>query len=167
MGKVLALIGGGLLFTVLFPFLFGIIGKTFTGMLQMQGEYALRNAMGIPCILIGSGMLVWSVKSFWTDGGGTPAPFAAPQRLVITGPYRYCRNPIQLGAMFLYFGMGATADSLITGASMLILALVVGTLYHRTIEEKELRMRFGAEYEEYRRRTPFLVPRFRQPSRRS
>jgi protein-S-isoprenylcysteine O-methyltransferase Ste14 len=62
--------------------------------------------------------------------------------------------------MIMYFGMGAVADSTITGVTMFGLALILGTLYHRLIEEKELKRRFGAEYEEYRRRTPFLLPRF-------
>jgi protein-S-isoprenylcysteine O-methyltransferase Ste14 len=160
--KVLSLIGGGMIFLVLFPFLLGLIGKTAAGRLPAEGSLFLRYTLGIPGITVGLGILLWSVKVFWSAGGGTPAPVAAPQRLVITGPYRYCRNPIQLGAMFLYFGMGAAADSIITGACMLGLALILGTLYHRFIEEKELRRRFGAEYEEYHRRTPFLFPRLRR-----
>jgi protein-S-isoprenylcysteine O-methyltransferase Ste14 len=28
------------------------------------------------------------------------------------------------------------------------------------VEEKELEQRFGLEYLEYKRRTPFLIPRF-------
>ena len=160
--KVLSLIGGGMIFLLLFPFLLGLIGKTITGTLPSKGSLTLRYAMGIPSIAVGLGILIWSVKVFWSAGGGTPALAAAPQRLVTTGPYGYCRNPIQLGAMFLYFGMGAVADSMIMGATMFGLALALGTLYHRYIEEKELQSRFGAEYEDYCCRTPFLFPRFRR-----
>jgi protein-S-isoprenylcysteine O-methyltransferase Ste14 len=160
MFKVLALIGGGIIFLVLFPFLLGIIGRNVAETLPSKDDLAIRYAIGIPSVAVGLGILIWAVKAFWSSGGGTPAPFAAPQRLVTTGPYSHCRNPIQLGAMILYFGMGTVADAMITGVSMFGLALILGTLYHRLIEEKELQRRFGAEYEAYRRKTPFLFPRF-------
>jgi len=33
-------------------------------------------------------------------------------------------------------------------------------IYIKLIEEKELEGRFGSEYAEYKKRTPFLIPRF-------
>ena len=62
--------------------------------------------------------------------------------------------------MILYFGMGAVADSIIAGTGMSGLALILGALYHSCIEEKELQRRFGEQYLQYRKRTPFLIPRF-------
>jgi protein-S-isoprenylcysteine O-methyltransferase Ste14 len=45
-----------------------------------------------------------------------------------------------------------------------MVVLLFGTLllllYVKGIEEKELPQRFGEEYLEYKRRTPFLIPRF-------
>lgn len=158
--KVLSLVGGGILFVVLIPFLLGIIGRSAAGTLLPREGFAIRYSVGIPAIAVGLGILIWAVKAFWSLGAGTPVPVAAPQRLVTKGPYRYCRNPIQLGAMILYFGMGTVADSTIIGVIMFGFALILGTVYHRHIEEKELQLRFGAEYEEYRRATPFLLPRF-------
>jgi len=46
------------------------------------------------------------------------------------------------------------------GLIMFFLILIVGTCYSKFIEEKELRMRLGLEYEEYKEKTPFLLPRF-------
>ena len=39
-----------------------------------------------------------------------------------------------------------------------VIGLALGTSYHRSIEEKELALRFGKEYEEYRKRTSFFIP---------
>lgn len=164
--KVMALIVGGLCFLIFFPLLLGLLAQAATGTRMSGGNLALRFIFGLPGLFVGLGLLGWAIKSFWSAGAGTPAHIAAPQRLVTSGPYRYCRNPIQLGAMFLYFGVGALAGSLIAGLGMFGLVLLIGTLYHRLIEEQELLSRFGAEYEEYRRRTPFLVPRFnRHPAK--
>jgi protein-S-isoprenylcysteine O-methyltransferase Ste14 len=38
--------------------------------------------------------------------------------------------------------------------------LIIGTYYSKFIEERELWIRFGQECEEYREKTPFLIPRF-------
>src|ERR1700737_211963 len=47
---------------------------------------AIGAAIGLPC--------VWE---FAWRGFGTPAPFDPPRRLVVTGPYRWVRNPMYIG----------------------------------------------------------------------
>ena len=44
---------------------------------------------------------------------------------------------------------------------MVLLPAICLLVYIKLIEEKEMRLRFGADYIEYRRQTPFLFPRFR------
>jgi protein-S-isoprenylcysteine O-methyltransferase Ste14 len=61
--------------------------------------------------------------------------------------------------MIYYLGLGALFGSLKVGAVMLILTFVLGTCCHKFVEEKELLLRFGAKYEEYEAKTPFLVPK--------
>lgn len=51
---------------------------------------------GVVLILLGIPVLVETFTRFALQGGGTPAPVAPPQHLVITGPNRYVRNPIYL-----------------------------------------------------------------------
>jgi protein-S-isoprenylcysteine O-methyltransferase Ste14 len=62
-----------------------------------------------------------------------------------------------LGTALFYLGVVIGLGSL----SALALALIypVGILvYVKLIEEKELEARFGSEYVEYKRNTPFLIP---------
>jgi protein-S-isoprenylcysteine O-methyltransferase Ste14 len=47
----------------------------------------------------------------------------------------------------------------------LALGLLVGSLFHRRVEEVELERRFGSEYLAYRQRTPFLIPGVRRRRR--
>jgi protein-S-isoprenylcysteine O-methyltransferase Ste14 len=106
----------------------------------------------------------WTVGVQFSLGKGTPIPLMATQRLVVRRPYTYCRNPMTLGTTAFYLGIAFWAGSF----SALILGLIypVGILiYIKLVEEKELEQRFGHEYLEYKRRTPFLIPRFRNEER--
>jgi protein-S-isoprenylcysteine O-methyltransferase Ste14 len=81
--------------------------------------------------------------------------------LIITGPYKYCRNPIEFGAILYYLGLGTLIGGIITGAINGILGFTVGSMYHKCIEEKELEKRFGEEYINYKKHTPFVIPKIK------
>jgi protein-S-isoprenylcysteine O-methyltransferase Ste14 len=108
---------------------------------------------------VGLAITGWAAFAQWRIGHGTPAPVAPTQRLVITGPYKYCRNPIELGAILYYFAVGLFFGNVFYGLACFCMGLVFGSAYHRFVEEKELAQRFGEEYEQYRRSVPFLIPR--------
>jgi protein-S-isoprenylcysteine O-methyltransferase Ste14 len=119
----------------------------------------LNQVLG-PVLTIGGIVLViWSVLTQYIIGNGTPAPKVATQKLVIQGPYSYTRNPMTLGALFLYSGIGVWMGS----AVLIILSVVVFSILLTFIyihETRELVERFGEEYLNYRKRTPFLIPHF-------
>ncbi len=117
----------------------------------------------VGCLLIVPSWLfaLWSVDRLFTVGRGTPLPLVATQRLVVEPPYTYCRNPMALGAIGLYLGVAVAVRSL--GAVVVVLVLAgVLLAYIKLAEEREMEIRFGAEYRAYQRRTPFLVPRPRR-----
>jgi protein-S-isoprenylcysteine O-methyltransferase Ste14 len=41
---------------------------------------------------------------------------------------------------------------------MLIIGVTLGSIYHKSVEEKELALRFGNAYKEYRKRTSLFIP---------
>ena len=51
--------------------------------------------------------------------------------------------------------------SYIVGFIAFLLGLIVGSAYHKFVEEKELEYRFGKDYLEYKKNVPFLIPTFR------
>jgi protein-S-isoprenylcysteine O-methyltransferase Ste14 len=107
----------------------------------------------------------WTVKVQYSLGKGTPIPLMATQKLVITGPYTYCRNPMTLGTTVFYLGVAIWIGS--PSAFGLGLIYPVGILiYIKLAEEKELEERFGSEYLDYKRRTPFLIPRLWEEERK-
>lgn len=114
--------------------------------------------VGIVLLLGGGFVALWSVQAEARLGGGTPVPIIPTQRLVVVPPYAYCRNPMILGTVLAYLSIGAFLGS----ASAVGIVLVLGVLlltYVKLVEEKELHLRFGSEYEEYLRTTPLLLPR--------
>lgn len=122
----------------------------------------LEIALSVLSFAAGTFLLGWSTLSQVRTGKGTPVPIAPPQKLIVTGPYALCRNPIQLGAMLYYLAVGTYFGSIKIGLTMFILGLIIGGPYHKFVEERELRLKFGEEYEEYRKRTPFLIPKLRR-----
>jgi protein-S-isoprenylcysteine O-methyltransferase Ste14 len=113
-------------------------------------------------LIVGLFFLIWTTIYQWKIGEGIPTPNAPTQHLVIIGPYELCRNPIEFGAIFYYFGVGTITGGITVGITCFLLVFVIGSTYHKFIEESELEIRFGDEYKQYKKCTPFLMPRFRK-----
>src|SRR5918998_4371611 len=56
--------------------------------------WAPMRALGVILLVAGLIVLVQAFVRFVVEGFGTPAPVAAPDRLVVGGLYRYVRNPM-------------------------------------------------------------------------
>ena len=113
--------------------------------------------------LIAAGLLLawWTIYVQFTLGRGTPVPLMATQQLIIQKPYDYCRNPMALGTLVAGLGFAILIGSL----SAVLLVLVLSGLlltYIKLAEEKEMELRFGEAYREYRKQTPFILPRFQK-----
>jgi protein-S-isoprenylcysteine O-methyltransferase Ste14 len=108
--------------------------------------------------LLGLTFAFWSIHSEFTKGEGTPAPMMPTQKLVITGPFRYCRNPMTFGTICGYLGVVVLTGSL---SSLILYALLVAILitFIKLAEEKELAIRFGQDYLDYKQSVPFIIPR--------
>lgn len=122
----------------------------------------LNQIAGAALALAGLALVIESVKVQYTLGQGTPVPLAATRQLVTAGPYAWTRNPMTLGALDLYLGLGLGLGSgLILGLTALVFTGLLTYIYIH--ETRELGERFGEAYHAYRRRTPFLIPRRPRP----
>ena len=118
-------------------------------------------ARAVGALLICGGLipLLNSFVEFF-KAGGTPVPVASPPRLVVSGFYRYVRNPIYVGFMAVLIG-----QALLFGSAGLVeyavVAWAVGAAAVRCYEEPVLTRKFGDEYRAYRRAVPAWIPRMR------
>ena len=110
---------------------------------------AVGAAVGLPC--------VWELA--WR-GFGTPAPFDPPRRLVISGPYRYVRNPMYLGLGTALIGEAIVFPHIAGGMLLEVAALWTAVSILIIFgEEPILRRMFGADYDDYRAHVRRWIPR--------
>jgi protein-S-isoprenylcysteine O-methyltransferase Ste14 len=124
----------------------------------------LSQALGPALTVAGFALVGWSVSVQYVIGKGTPAPKVPTQRLVTQGPYAHSRNPMTLGALLMYLGIGVWIGSVVVVLLTLVVfsALLTFIYFHET---RELTERFGGEYLAYKQRIPFLLPRLWRQAR--
>ncbi len=120
----------------------------------------LSQLAGLALVVLGLGLFAASLRRFATEGRGTLAPWDPPRRLVVRGPYRYVRNPMISGVLFVLFGEALLLRSR-PHLTWALLFLVVNLIYIPLLEEPLLERRFGTSYQEYRRHVPRFLPRRR------
>ncbi len=114
---------------------------------------------GVLIFLPGFLLFSYTVFLFRIKGMGTLAPWSPPQKLVISGPYLYCRNPMITGVVGMLTGEGLffwSAGILLWG----VLVVIINTAYFHFSEEPGLVKRFGEDYIRYRQNVPMWVPKF-------
>jgi protein-S-isoprenylcysteine O-methyltransferase Ste14 len=112
---------------------------------------------GVGLLILGLTLFVSSLRRFAVDGRGTLAPWDPPRRLVVRGPYRYVRNPMISGVVFILGGIALGLRS----APHVVWAMIfagLNLLFIPLIEEPMLESRFGKEYRTYCRAVPRLIP---------
>ena len=114
--------------------------------------------LGTAGVSLGAALALWCILTFVVVGRGTPAPFDAPRRLVIRGPYRWLRNPMYLGAILALVGVALVYQSpAVAGyAAVFAGACHVSVIWY---EEPALLRNFGSAYVEYCRHTRRWLPR--------
>jgi protein-S-isoprenylcysteine O-methyltransferase Ste14 len=123
------------------------------GVTALRGVGIVLIALGLPC-------LVESIVRFVRVGRGTLVPVMPTEHLVVTGLYRYVRNPMYVGVVSLIVGQALLFGS----AGTLLYAAVVATGFHLFVvlyEEPTMRRTYGDEYQTYCRHVRRWVPRLR------
>ncbi|MGX9431081.1 MULTISPECIES: methyltransferase family protein [Bradyrhizobium] len=106
MPKTIAVLGSALFFVVAPLVLAGFIPwwTTHWEFRPAFFGFEVTRAIGLMLIIAGVPGVVDSFARFALQGLGTPAPIAPTQKLVVTGLYRYVRNPIYVGVAAVIFG---------------------------------------------------------------
>jgi len=109
--------------------------------------------------------LGWALRASWihlSDLHGRawvpPAPAIPTRHLVVTGLYRYVRNPMYVAVVSAILGQGL----ILGNVSVLEYGALVWLLFHLFVlvyEEPTLRASFGPEYEAFCAAVPRWIPR--------
>jgi len=121
------------------------------------GSSAIR-ILGVLLIIFGIPLLLDSFTRFALQGQGTPAPVFPTKHLVVTGFYRYVRNPMYAGVASVIFGQALYFRNVL----VLEYGVIICLAFHLFIlfyEEPTLRRTFDREYEEFCKNVPRWIPR--------
>lgn len=113
---------------------------------------------GMIMIFLGLIIFLKTIFLFHFVGGGTLAPWAPTQKLIINGPYKYSRNPMFLGIFIILLGESLTFHSSNIFLWMLGF-MVIANGFVFLYEEPSLKKRFGEKYENYKENVPRWIPR--------
>jgi protein-S-isoprenylcysteine O-methyltransferase Ste14 len=115
-------------------------------------------AAGAAFLAVGVVLFAWSLFYFWTRGRGTLAPWDPPRAFVVEGPYRYVRNPMISGVIFILMGEAFVMRAQ-TIAEWAALFTLINVIYIPLTEEPMLAARFGEPYAVYKRAVRRFLPR--------
>ena len=122
--------------------------------------------LGVLLLALGAVLLAETFARFALQGLGTPAPIAPTRTLVVTGSYRFVRNPMYVAVVSLILGQGLWFGNWLVLAYGVLVWLTVH-VFVLSYEEPTLRRSHGEQYERYcanvRRWIPRLTP-FTPPS---
>ena len=160
--KVLAILGSAV-FLVIGPGFVAGLAPWWISYWRLETPF-----FGMPLFRFAGGMLVAlgavglidSFIRFAVQGLGTPLPVFAPRHLVVTGLYRYVRNPMYVSVVSAILGQGL----LFGNVTLLEYGGLVWLVFHIFVlvyEEPALRASFGAEYKMFCAAVPRWIPRLK------
>jgi len=100
-----------------------------------------------------------TVVNLALKGFGAPFFIALSRKLAVDWLYAWTRNPMVLACLAFLLSLGIWFQSALLVLWVLILVVPAILFVVRVYEERELELRFGASYLEYKSRTPMLFPR--------
>jgi protein-S-isoprenylcysteine O-methyltransferase Ste14 len=125
----------------------------------LLGISSLR-LVGVLLIAAGLTVLLDSFARFALQGLGTPAPSFPTRHLVVSGLFRYVRNPMYIAVVSLILGQGLFFGSILVleyGVAVFVGFYLFVLIY----EEPTLLKSYGREYEEFCANVPRWIPHLR------
>jgi protein-S-isoprenylcysteine O-methyltransferase Ste14 len=122
-------------------------------------DIGIYRYFGLVPILLGVVIYIFCSGSFVFICKGTPIPFTPTKELIMTGLYKFARNPLYIAGVLVLTGEAILFQSL----GIFIYCLVMFGVFnvHVVMEETLLAEKFGARYEQYCKSVPRWIPRLK------
>jgi protein-S-isoprenylcysteine O-methyltransferase Ste14 len=115
--------------------------------------------IGLVLVIVTGGAALLVVINLAVKGLGAPFAVALSRKLAVDWLYAWTRNPMVLAVLAFGISLGVWFQSALFVLWVLILFAPALLFLVKVYEERELEIRFGAPYLEYKSRTPMLMPR--------
>jgi protein-S-isoprenylcysteine O-methyltransferase Ste14 len=163
----------GILFGVLYGFAFflgfriqsaigGSFEPTYAMLARPFGEIGVHAGAWIAAALCFAGFFIrWWGSSYLTSGVVWSRDVVTGG-VEVSGPFRYVRNPLYLGNLYIALGIGLAGPPAVT---VLVVAFNIAYIFRLiTVEERFLSQAHGASYRAYHEAVPRLMPRWQPAS---
>ncbi len=112
------------------------------------------NWAGVLLIPVGMFILIWANYALLWTGRiefKDREPMQRPSNLVLSGPYKYTRNPIYFGCIMMMAGLVIVWSSIVTAFFLIVVYIIFRFVFIRR-EEVILEEEFGEEYRDFKKR---------------
>jgi protein-S-isoprenylcysteine O-methyltransferase Ste14 len=160
MRKFLAMVGSAVFLVIAPGFVAGLVPWWISRWRVEAPFFGMQffRFAGAALLTLGVLVLLDSFVRFALQGVGTPAPVFPTRHLVVSGLYRYVRNPMYVAVESTILGQGLIFGNL----WLLAYGGLVFLLFHLFVlfyEEPTLKASFGSEYESFCAQVPRWIPR--------
>ena len=115
--------------------------------------------IGLALVIITGAAAFLTIVNLALKGLGAPFAIALSRKLAVEWMYAWTRNPMVLAALALLVSLGIWFQSVLFLFWSLLLFTPALLFFVKVYEERELEIRFGESYLEYKSRTPMLFPK--------
>jgi len=115
--------------------------------------------IGMLLVIVTGVAALSAVVNLALKGLGAPFAIALTKKLAVDWLYAWTRNPMVLATLAFLLSLGIWFQSALFVLWVLVLFAPALLVFVKVYEERELELRFGAPYLEYKSRTPMLFPR--------
>jgi protein-S-isoprenylcysteine O-methyltransferase Ste14 len=114
--------------------------------------------IGLALLVVSGAAFLLTVANLALKGLGAPFFIALSRKLAADWMYGWTRNPMVLAGLAVLLSLGIWFQSVPFVLWVLILFAPALLIFVKVFEERELEIRFGGPYLEYKSRTPMLFP---------
>jgi protein-S-isoprenylcysteine O-methyltransferase Ste14 len=141
--------------------LFGIaiIKAIQTGRTWQGWVIGVPRSIGLILVYITGFIALLTVANLALSGLGAPFAIALSRRLATSWLYTWTRNPMVFSMILFLLAVGLWLQSALFMVWVFALAAPAELTYLKLYEERELEIRFGEAYREYKAKTSFLWPK--------
>jgi protein-S-isoprenylcysteine O-methyltransferase Ste14 len=115
--------------------------------------------IGLLLVIVTGAATLLTIVNLALKGLGAPFAIALSRKLAVDWLYAWTRSPMVVAGLAFLLALGIWFQSALFVLWVLILFTPAYLVFLKMYEERELEIRFGASYLEYKSRTPMLFPR--------
>ncbi|MBN1440765.1 MAG: isoprenylcysteine carboxylmethyltransferase family protein [Anaerolineales bacterium] len=115
--------------------------------------------VGLALVVLTGTCLAFTVANLALRGLGAPFAVSLSRKLAADWIYAWTRNPMVLATLLFFLSLGIRIQSALFVLWVVFLLTPFWTFYLKVHEERELEIRFGESYVEYKAKTSMLIPR--------